>query len=59
MPLRKLAIDEINLNGKRVLIRVDFNVPIKDGHVTSTQRISAAIPTIKVWFLQEYMCDMI
>ncbi|KAL3075000.1 hypothetical protein niasHS_014445 [Heterodera schachtii] len=43
----KLAIDQLELKGKRVLMRVDFNVPIKDGKVTSNQRIVAALPTIK------------
>ncbi|CAD5229627.1 unnamed protein product [Bursaphelenchus okinawaensis] len=47
MSLQKLPIDKVYLKGKRVLIRVDFNVPIKDGKVSSTQRIVAAVPTIK------------
>ncbi|KAI6243806.1 Phosphoglycerate kinase [Aphelenchoides fujianensis] len=47
MSLQKLAIDKVDLKGKRVLIRVDFNVPIKDNKVTNNQRIAAAIPTIK------------
>lgn len=38
---------DIDLKDKRVLIRQDLNVPIKDGHITSTKRIMAAIPTIK------------
>jgi len=42
-----LSIDQLDLNGKRVLIRVDFNVPIKDGQVTSNQRIVGALDTIK------------
>lgn len=46
--LNKLAIDQLNLAGKRVLIRVDFNVPLKDGKITNNQRIAAAVPTIQV-----------
>lgn len=51
MTLQKRSIDSVNIKGKRVLIRVDFNVPLKDGKVTSNQRIAAAIPTIKVFLL--------
>ncbi|KAK6168447.1 hypothetical protein SNE40_020978 [Patella caerulea] len=47
MALNKLSIDKIDLNGKRVLIRVDFNVPLKDGKITNNQRIVAALPTIR------------
>ncbi|XP_046569174.1 probable phosphoglycerate kinase [Haliotis rubra] len=46
MALNKLSIDKIELKGKRVLIRVDFNVPLKDGNITNNQRITAALPTI-------------
>ncbi|HEU4579394.1 MAG TPA: phosphoglycerate kinase [Polyangiaceae bacterium] len=45
--MNKLSIADLNLSGKRALIRVDFNVPMKDGKVTNTQRIDAALPTIK------------
>ncbi|CAJ0583805.1 unnamed protein product, partial [Mesorhabditis spiculigera] len=47
MALNKLSIDKLDLAGKRVLIRVDFNVPQKDGKITNNQRIVAAVPTIK------------
>ena len=43
-----LRMTDLDLTGKRVLIRQDLNVPIKDGKVTSDQRITASIPTIKL-----------
>lgn len=47
MALNKLSIDALNLANKRVLMRVDFNVPLKDGIITNNQRIVAALDTIK------------
>jgi phosphoglycerate kinase len=45
--MQKLAIDSVPVSGKRVLMRVDFNVPMKSGAITNTQRIDAALPTIQ------------
>jgi phosphoglycerate kinase len=45
--MNKLTIDDISVKGKRVLTRVDFNVPIKDGNVKDDTRIRESLPTIK------------
>jgi len=45
--MNKLTIDKVDLRGKRVLIRVDFNVPLQDGKISNTQRIDASLPTIQ------------
>ena len=45
--LNKKSVDDINVNGQRVLVRCDFNVPLIDGKITDENRIVAALPTIK------------
>ena len=47
MSLNKKSVDDINVKGLRVLCRCDFNVPLKEGVITDTNRLTAALPTIK------------
>jgi len=48
---KKLFVEDLNVTGKRVIVRVDFNVPLKDGKVESDKRLKESLPTIK--FLRE------
>lgn len=45
--LNKKSVDDINVKGKRVLVRCDFNVPLEDGRITDENRLVSALPTIK------------
>ena len=47
MNVNKKTIEDVQVNGKKVLVRCDFNVPLKDGVITDENRLVGALPTIK------------
>ena len=55
--MNKKSVKDVNVTGKKCLVRVDFNVPMKDGVITDENRINGALPTIK--YLLEHNAKVI
>ena len=55
--MNKKTVKDVDVKGKRVLVRCDFNVPMKDGAITDENRIVGALPTIK--YLMEHGAKVI
>ncbi|MDR0614732.1 MAG: phosphoglycerate kinase, partial [Lactobacillales bacterium] len=56
--MAKLTVKDLNLKGKKVLVRVDFNVPLQNGEITNDNRITAALPTIK-YIIEQGACAIL
>ena len=55
--MNKKSVTDVDVTGKRVLVRCDFNVPMKDGKITDENRIMGALPTIK--YLMEHNAKVV